>query len=86
MRGATRVDGNAIAGLLSEAMAGDVTVMVGVCGGCGDASVLAEASVEQDDTGAIVLCRACTMTLFTILRESDGVRLIFGSLRELRTG
>jgi hypothetical protein len=78
------VDGNAVAGLLAEVFAGDATMVVGTCGGCGAVSVFAEAVVEMDDDAAIVRCRSCTHTLFTVLRDGDSVRLIIAGLRELR--
>lgn len=79
------VDGNAVAGLLSGALEGDVTLLVGICGGCGAAAPLAETVVELDETAAIVRCRSCTHTLFTVLREGEGegVRIVFAQLREL---
>lgn len=78
------VDGNAAAGLLSEVFDGDVTELAGLCGGCGAVARLAETVVEMDETAAIVRCRSCTHTLLTVLRAEGGVRLILGSLRELR--
>lgn len=78
------VDGNALAGLLSELFDGDVTMLEGVCGGCGSRAPLADAVVEIDEAGAIVRCRGCTHTLATVLRDGDGVRLVFGMLGELR--
>ena len=80
------VDGNAVAGMLWDVFGADVTVLVGVCGSCGAAARLAEAVVELDDVAAIVRCRGCTHTLFTVLRREDGVRLVMGSLRELVRG
>ncbi len=77
------VDGNALAGILSEALAGDVTVLIGVCDGCGSTAPLAETVVELDETAAIVRCRSCTRTLFTVLRDGDGIRIVFGMLREI---
>ncbi|MGA7148152.1 MAG: DUF6510 family protein [Microbacterium sp.] len=77
------VDGNALAGILSEAFAGDVTVLIGVCDGCGSTAPLAETVVELDETAAIVRCRSCTRTLFTVLRDGDGIRIVFGMLREI---
>lgn len=79
------VDGNALAGLLSDAFAGESTLLVGVCGGCGSSAPLAETVVELDDTAAIVRCRSCTHTLFTVLRDDSGVRVVFAMLRELRS-
>lgn len=80
------VDGNAVAGMLWDVFGADVTVLIGVCGSCGAEARLAEAVVELDDVVAIVRCRACTHTLFTVLREGDGIRLVIGSLEELARG
>ena len=78
-----RVDGNALAGVLSEVFEGDVTALIGVCGGCGAAAPLAQTVVELDDVAAIVRCRSCTHTLFTVLRDAQGARVVLASLREL---
>lgn len=80
---AMTVDGNALAGMLADVFDGEVTMLVGVCGGCGSAAALAEAVVELDDVAAIVRCRSCTHTLFTVLRDGDAVRVILGALGEL---
>jgi hypothetical protein len=80
------VDGNAVAGLLSEVFAGDPTMFVGTCRGCGAVAVFAEAVVEMDDDAAIVRCRSCTHTLFTVLRDGHSVRLVIGALREVHPG
>ncbi|QKJ19537.1 DUF6510 family protein [Microbacterium hominis] len=77
------VDGNALAGMLSGMFGDDATMLIGVCGGCGAHAPLAETVVELDDDAAIVRCRACTHTLFVVLRPSEPVRLRFGMLREL---
>jgi uncharacterized Zn finger protein len=59
-------------------------MFVGTCGGCGAVAVFAEAVVEMDDDAAIVRCRSCTHTLFTLLREGESVRLIIGALGDVR--
>ncbi|NYE20339.1 hypothetical protein BJ991_002367 [Microbacterium immunditiarum] len=74
------VDGNAIAGLLAELFAQDMTMMTGTCGGCGAAEPLAQSVVELDEIAAIVRCRSCTHTLFTVLRDGERLRLRIGSL------
>ena len=79
---AVTVDGNAVAGLLADVFGGDATMLVGVCGGCGAAAPLAETVVELDEAAAIVRCRSCTHTLLTVLREGEGIRVVFGMLRE----
>lgn len=80
------VDGNVLAGLLAGVLDGDATTLVGVCAGCGAAAALAETVVEIDEAGAIARCRSCTHTLFTVLQDRDGVRVVLGMLRELRRG
>lgn len=78
------VDGNVLAGLLGGIFEGDATTLIGVCGGCGARGALAETVVEIDDVAAIVRCRSCSHTLLTVLRDDDDVRLVVGTLRELR--
>ena len=77
------VDGNVVAGMLWDVFEADVTALIGVCGGCGSSAPVAEAVVEIDEAAAIVRCRSCTHTLFTVLRERDQVRVVLGTLREL---
>lgn len=83
-RGHERVDGNALAGILSDLFTGDPTTMVGECGPCGAEAVLADAVVELDPAGAIVICRSCTHTLFTVLAAPDGVHWEIAGLRSVR--
>ena len=78
------VDGNVLAGMLSDLFDSDATMLTGVCAGCGAEALLAEAVVEVDDVAAIVRCRSCTHTLMTVLRTPGEMRLVFGALRELR--
>lgn len=80
---AARVDGNAIAGQVLDILGIDVTALRGTCHGCGTAACLAEAVVELDETVAIVRCRSCTRTLFTVLHTEERPRLVFGSLGSL---
>lgn len=77
------VDGNALAGLLSDVFTDDVTTIIGICGGCESQAPLAEAIVEIDEVTAIVRCRGCSHTLFTVMRDENGVRLMIASLRAL---
>ncbi|MEN0024743.1 DUF6510 family protein [Microbacterium sp. LWO14-1.2] len=80
---ATTVDGNAIAGQVLDILGIDVTALHGTCDGCGSEACLAEAVVEIDARVAIVRCRACTRTLFTVLHTDGSPRLVFGSLGSL---
>jgi DNA-directed RNA polymerase subunit RPC12/RpoP len=74
------VDGNAVAGMLSEVLRGEATLLQLTCGSCGTGSILAEALVELDEVGAIVRCRSCTHTMLTLLRTPEGVTLRIGRL------
>ncbi|WP_144875596.1 DUF6510 family protein [Microbacterium sp. 1.5R] len=80
---AMTVDGNAIAGQVLDILGIDVTALHGTCDGCGCDACLAEAVVEIDTSAAIVRCRTCTRTLFTVLHADPTPRLVFGSLRSL---
>lgn len=82
---AQTVDGNAIAGMLWDIFGADVTALVGTCGGCGSFAAFAEAVVELDRHAAIVRCRTCTRTLFTVLQSPEGTSLRVGLLRAVRS-
>jgi DNA-directed RNA polymerase subunit RPC12/RpoP len=78
----SRVDGNALAGFLEDALA--VSVMTAAqCRRCQARFLLAETVVELDEVSAIVLCRSCTHTLFTVFRTERGTRVEFEGLGEL---
>lgn len=79
------VDGNAIAGMLMDLFGADVTALVGTCGACGSLAALAEAVVELDRYAAIVRCRSCTHTLFTVLHSREGTAMLVGSLSAVRS-
>ncbi|MBN9152630.1 MAG: hypothetical protein J0I97_01540 [Microbacterium sp.] len=81
---ATTLDGNALAGLLGDVFAVDVTMIVTECRGCGRSEPLAEAIVERDASCAIVRCRGCTRTQFTVFDEREGIRIDLGSIGLLR--
>ncbi|PRB14829.1 DUF6510 family protein [Microbacterium sp. MYb62] len=82
---AQTVDGNAIAGMLWDLFGADVTALVGTCGGCGSLAAFAEAVVELDRHAAIVRCRTCTRTLFTVLQSPDGTSMRVGLLHAVRS-
>lgn len=77
------VDGNCLAGMMGELFGADVTSLVAVCSGCGTEARVAEAVVELDSHAAIVRCRSCTRTLFTLLLRQDNPRLVIGTLGAL---
>jgi hypothetical protein len=79
----SRVDGNALAGLFEDSFAVDVTTATAACRRCGARFLLAEAIVEVDEASAIVLCRSCTHTLFTLFRSEPRTTIVFDALAEL---
>lgn len=74
------VDGNALAGLLADVFAADMTMALLACGHCGQAGPLAAAVVEDDGAAAILRCRSCTRTLLTVLRADGRLSLRIGAL------
>ncbi len=70
-----RVDGNAVAGILSTMFATDPTLLVVECGSCHWSARLGEWVVEADCDAFIVRCRACTHTVWTVMRDGDAASL-----------
>jgi uncharacterized protein YbaR (Trm112 family) len=68
-----RLDGNVLAGPLSEIFRTDMTLAVGRCRNCQVEYPLAETTVEMDDAGVIVICPRCRHTLFTVVRTEERV-------------
>ena len=69
------VDGNALAGLLQDALGPDPTMVRLECAHCSDAYVLAQAVVELEQNSALVRCRSCTHTLF-VAQRSHGALVV----------
>ncbi|MET0990545.1 MAG: DUF6510 family protein [Glaciihabitans sp.] len=65
------VDGNALAGPLSEYFRVDVTTAVGRCAGCGDVAQVARAMVYPDEMGFVVRCSRCDQVLMTLVNGPD---------------
>ena len=78
---ALRLDGNAVAGLLSEVFAGEVTTAVGTCDGCGASEAVGAIHVYRA-AGTVLRCPHCEDVLIKIV--TDGER-IWMDLRGLRT-
>jgi hypothetical protein len=66
-----RLDGNSLAGPLSEIFRADMTLASGECRNCSLAMLLADTKVEMDDAGYIVMCPGCSHVLFTVVRNSQ---------------
>ncbi|NEM89756.1 DUF6510 family protein [Galbitalea soli] len=71
----SHVDGNALAGPLSELFSADMTCASCRCASCGDVADLAEAMVYQKPNTYIVRCHRCGAMLLTIIQGSHRTRL-----------
>jgi hypothetical protein len=65
------LDGNALAGPLSEIFAADITMASARCLGCGDVAEVARARVYPDPTGYVVRCSQCDDVLMVVIEEPD---------------
>jgi hypothetical protein len=67
----SRLDGNAVAGLLTEIFGREMTLATGVCGSCGARSLFAEVHVYRRAPGTVVRCKACEAVLLRVV-EAPG--------------
>jgi hypothetical protein len=63
----THLDGNVVAGPLSEVFVADVTAAIGVCAGCGRTGPLADTRVYPDAPGLVVRCAGCDAVLLRLV-------------------
>ncbi len=61
------VDGNALAGPLSELFRFDMTTTSGECRHCGDVAVLARAMVYLDPSGYVARCGSSDGVMLTVV-------------------
>jgi hypothetical protein len=69
------IDGNALAGRLTDLFAFDATIASIHCSGCGTAAALATDMLFDDDMGAVLRCGSCDSVLLTIVETDGGVCL-----------
>jgi hypothetical protein len=69
------LDGNALAGPLSEMFSADMTMATGRCAGCGDVSPLALAMVYLKPNTFIVRCHICDSVLMTLIQSKTKNRI-----------
>ena len=74
------LDGNVLAGALSEVFTGDVTAARARCGGCGQMAAIAEAVVYTNAPGLVALCAGCDHVLATIVDAGDRLILSLAGL------
>ena len=79
----THLDGNVLAGPLSEVFNADMTAAVGRCAGCGDNSPLATAIVFLKPAAYVARCHVCDTMLLTLIQSSGTNRLDLSGLSGL---
>lgn len=63
----TRLDGNAIGGMLQDIFALEMTAAHSTCAGCGAVHVIGRVHVYLDAPGAVVRCPSCEQVLMKIV-------------------
>ena len=79
----THLDGNVLAGPLSEIFREDMTTASGRCSSCGDVSVLAQAMVYDVSPGWCVRCHNCDDVLLVLVWTGSAMRISFRGLSTL---
>ena len=79
----TKLDGNALGGILLDVFGVEMTVAVGTCGTCGARGELALLEVYVRCPGAVGRCPACGAVLVRIVEGRDRVWLDLSGLRTL---
>ena len=69
------LDGNAVAGLLREVFACEMTAAIITCGGCGDAGPVGAVRVFGGAMGAILRCATCDTAVLRLTRTPRGTWL-----------
>jgi Family of unknown function (DUF6510) len=76
------VDGNAVAGLLQEVFAVEMTTAVGTCGACGAREPVGAIHVFRG-AGVVMRCPHCDHVLAKIVKDDARVWISFPGIRTL---
>jgi hypothetical protein len=76
------LDGNAVAGLLQEVFACEMTTAIGTCDSCGAHDAVGELHVFRG-AGIVMRCPHCDRVLVTFVQEDARVRVGFSGLSTL---
>jgi Family of unknown function (DUF6510) len=80
---ALMLDGNAVAGLLQEVFAVEMTTALGTCGGCGATDAVGAMHVYSG-AGVVMRCPHCDKVLVTIVKANARVLIGFEGVRTLQ--
>jgi hypothetical protein len=78
------LDGNAVAGELSEIFALDVTTAIVTCADCGATGMVAAAHVFESEIGTVMRCPACEGVLARIVHMPGEIHMEMRGIRVLR--
>jgi len=79
----SRLDGNAIGGLLSEVFALEMTAAVSTCAHCGAVNEIGRVQVYVHGPGTVVRCPECEQVLMRIVRGGGRYWLDMTGVRSL---
>jgi Family of unknown function (DUF6510) len=79
---ALMLDGNAVAGVLQEVFAAEVTTAIGSCSTCGAREPLGAVHVFRG-AGDVLCCPHCDNTLMKIVRDDTRMWIGFQGIRTL---
>jgi len=79
---ADMLDGNAVAGLLQEVFAVEVTTATGTCAGCGAAEPVGATHLYRG-AGFVLRCPHCDNALVKIVRSDDRLWIDLSGMRTL---
>jgi hypothetical protein len=79
-----RLDGNAVAGLLSEVLAVEPTLGMAACAGCGTSNQVGALVAYVHGMGAVLHCPGCDAVMLRVGRTPDRVWLDARGMRSLR--
>ena len=71
----SELDGNTLAGPLSELFSVDLTVATSRCAGCGRVDTMAQLVVYGPDPGWVARCPGCTAVVLRLVRSPDAAWL-----------
>jgi hypothetical protein len=80
---ALMLDGNAVAGLLQEVFAVEMTTAIATCGACGAADAVGATRVFRG-AGIVMRCRHCDNALVTIVKDGTRVWMGFAGVRTVQ--
>ena len=82
---APMLDGNAVAGLLQEVFAVEMTTAIATCGACGAAEAIGATHVFRG-AGIVMRCPHCGDVLATIVEDGTRMWIGLGGTRTLQVG